>query len=235
MPKDVRDEFVKLSGGERAKLVVIPTASAAATVSGAEAEKLLEPWKKYKLDSLTLLHTLDRKKADDATFVQPLTQATGVWFGGGDQSRLTEAYRGTLVEKELHKLLGRKGVIGGTSAGAAVMGDVMITGGNPVAKVGKGFGFLTHAVVDQHFLKRDRTARLVGVLAQHPGLFGIGIDEGTAAIIHGRALAVAGKSLVVLCLSEGAGRKASQQNLKTGDKADLITLSQDAIARTKAP
>src|SRR5206468_6934717 len=105
----------------------------------------------------------------DAAFVKPLTEATAVWFGGGDQNKIMEAYRGTLVEKELHKLLQHNGVIGGTSAGAAIMSDVMIAGGNPVAKTGKGFGFVTHAVVDQHFLKRDRGERLMGVLAKHPG------------------------------------------------------------------
>jgi cyanophycinase len=229
IPDDIRDEFVKLAGGAKGKLVVIPTASANAD------EKALEPWKKYNLASLTLLHTRDRKKADDAAFVQPLTEATAVWLGGGDQSNLTAAYGGTLVEKELHKLLGRKGVIGGTSAGAAVLSQVMITGGNPVAKVDKGFGFLTHAVVDQHFVNRERTDRLVGVLKQHPGLFGIGVDEATAAIIKGRTLAVFGKSSVSLIQSEGAGRKMSVQTLKAGDKADLIALSRAAIGRTQAP
>ena len=227
MPDDVREQFLKLAGGDKGRLVVIPTASASA------GEKSLEPWKKYELAALTLLHTRDRKQADDPAFVKPLTEATAVWFGGGDQNNLTAAYRGTLVEKELHKLLGRGGVIGGTSAGAAVMSQVMIAGGNPVAKVDRGFGFVTHAVVDQHFLKRERTDRLVGVLKQHPGLFGIGIDEGTAAILKGRTLTVRGVSNVVLCLSEGGGRKLSLVKLKAGDKADLIALSRAAVGRTQ--
>src|SRR5262249_48111817 len=219
----------KRAGGPKAKLVVIPTASA--TADGPDADKALEPWKKYQPASLTLLHTRDRKKADDAAFVKPLTQATAVWLGGGDQSKLTEAYLGTAVEKELKALLERDGVIGGTSAGAAVMSDVMITGGQPTAKVGKGFGFLTHAVVDQHFLKRDRTERLIGVLAKHPGLFGIGVDEQTAAIIHGRTIEVRGTSLVVTVLSAGGNRPLLATKLKAGDKADLIALSRAAIAR----
>jgi cyanophycinase len=230
MPDDVRDEFIKLAGGAGAKLVVIPTANGTADKDG---DKSLEPWTKYKLASLTLLHTRDRKKADDPEFVKPLIEATAVWFGGGDQSKITDAYLGTAVEKELKKLLDRKGVIGGTSAGAAVMSQVMIAGGNPDAKVAKGFGFVTHAVVDQHFLKRDRSDRLVGVLAKHPGLFGIGIDEGTAVILKGRLLTVRGKSEVVLIQSEGGGRKLTRTMLKAGDKADLIALSRSAIARTQ--
>src|SRR5262249_30437995 len=141
LPDDVRDEFVRLAGGPNAKLVVIPTASTAA--DGPDADKALEPWKKYQPVSLTRLHTRDRKKADDPAFVKPLPEATAVWLGGGDQSKLTEAYLGTAVEKELHALLARGGVVGGTSAGAAVMSRVMITGGNPAARVGRGLGFLT--------------------------------------------------------------------------------------------
>jgi cyanophycinase len=233
IPDDVRDEFLKLAGGPKAKLVVIPTASA--TADGAEADKSLEPWKKYPLASLNLLHTRDRNKANDAAFVKPLTEATAIWLGGGDQSKLTEAYRGTAVEKEFKALLSRDGVIGGTSAGAAVMSQVMITGGQIEAKVDKGFGFLSHAVVDQHFLKRERSARLVGVLARHPGLFGIGVDEQTAAIVQGRTLVVRGKSFVVALLSAGANRPLLATKLKAGDKADLIALSRAAIARTQAP
>src|SRR5207244_2058174 len=118
--------------------------------------------------SVVILHTRDRKQADDAKFCEPLDAATAVWFSGGDQSRITAAYKGTLVEKKLHTLFARGGVIGGTSAGAAVLSDVMITGGNPKATTAAGFGFLPGFVVDQHFVKRDRKARLVGVLDAHP-------------------------------------------------------------------
>jgi cyanophycinase len=233
VPDDVRDEFIKLAGGPGAKLVVIPTASAAA--DGANANKALEPWNKYKLAALTLLHTRDRQKANDPAFVKPLTEATAVWLGGGNQSKLTEAYAGTAVAKELQKLLDRGGVLGGTSAGAAVMSQVMITDGKVEAKIGKGFGFLSHAVVDQHFLKRDRQKRLVGVLANHPGLFGLGVDEETTAIVRGRTVEVRGKSVVVTILSAGADRPLLLTKLKPGDKADLIALSRAAIARTQPP
>jgi cyanophycinase len=114
-----------------------------------------------------------------------------------------------------------------------VISQVMIAGGNPVARTAKGFGFLTHAVVDQHFLKRERTDRLVGLLAKQPGLFGIGIDEGTAAVIHSRTLTVLGKSSVVTILSEGRGQKLTQTTLKAGEQADLIELSRAAIARAE--
>src|SRR5206468_722813 len=104
------------------------------------------------------------------------TEATAVWMGGGDQSRLAAAYRGTAVERELKNVLRRGGVIGGSSAGAAVMSSIMITGGNPEAQVDTGFGLLPGFVIDQHFHNRNRLARLRGVLAKNPEYLGLGID-----------------------------------------------------------
>ena len=73
-----------------------------------------------------------------------------MWLSGGDQANLEAAYHGTAVERELRKVLARGGVIGGTSAGAAVMGDLMIRGGDSLADLGPGFGLLRGVVVDQH-------------------------------------------------------------------------------------
>jgi cyanophycinase len=187
-----------LAGGTAARLVVIPTASRSADRKEDE-EWYLSPWRKYSPAKLTLLHTRLREKANDPAFVKPITEATAVWFGGGDQVELVAAYRGTVVEREFQALLKRGGVIGGTSAGAAVMSDVMIEGGNPKADVGRGFGFVTNAVVDQHFLRRSRVNRLIGVLSVRPHLIGLGIDEGTAFILQGDQWSVAGRSYVIAC------------------------------------
>ncbi len=150
LPESVRREFVRLAGGPKAKIVVIPTASSDADGPAAEVAEFLEPWNKMGAASVVLLHTRSRAKADDPAFSRPLEDATGVWFSGGDQSRVTEVYLGTAVERALHAVLGRGGVIGGTSAGAAIMSRVMITGGREKATVGTGFGFLPGTVVDQH-------------------------------------------------------------------------------------
>ena len=196
MPDGVRDRFMALAGGKAARLVVIPTASADAD-KPEEAEGYLKPWRRYEPARLSLLHTRSRDRAEAADFAEPLRDATAVWFSGGDQNQLIAAYRGTAVEREFRALLARGGVIGGTSAGAAVMSDVMIQGGNPRAEVGHGFGFLTGAVVDQHFLKRSRLDRLYGVVADRPGLVGIGIDEGTAFVVEGKRWSVVGRSFVL--------------------------------------
>ncbi len=163
-----------------------------------------------------------------------MTKATGVWIGGGVQQRLTDAYLGTAVEKALHGVLARGGVVGGTSSGAAVMSRLMILQGKTVAETCQGFGFLTGAVVDQHFLKRNRQQRLMGVLETNPGLFGLGIDEGTAVVVEGRRMTVMGASQACICFAGCAEREAKVQLLNNGEQADLVALSRAAIARTRA-
>jgi cyanophycinase len=205
IPDSVRDRFMDLAGGKATKLVIIPTASSSADREG-EQEGYLQPWRRFSPASLTLLHTRSRAKADEAAFVQPIARATAVWIDGGDQVNLIKSYRGTAVERELKSLLERGGVIGGTSAGAAVMSDVMIEGGNPKPNVGRGFGFLANAVVDQHFLRRNRMNRLLAVLTERPHLIGIGVDEGTAFVVQGDQWSVIGRSYVLACEVDKNGK-----------------------------
>lgn len=233
LPEAVRDRFVELAGGKNARLVVLPTASALA--DGSDTARGLEIWKQREVASVVNLHTRNREEANSPDFVKPLTEATGVWLGGGDQSRLVAAYRDTAVEQELRKLLARGGVIGGTSASAAVMSPVMITGGNPSVELGPGFGFLPGVVIDQHFLKRNRVNRLLGALGKLPGHVGLGIDEETAVVVESRSLTVLGKSYALVCLPASSRRPLGIQVLKAGERADLIALSRAAVARARLP
>lgn len=132
--------MVELAGGEHARVVVISTASQ--TADTPDIETYVAWWRQQKLAEMTILHTRSRDMADTEQFVEPLTRATGVWFMGGNQAWLIDTYSGTRTETEMHKLLERGGVIGGTSAGAAVMTKTMIRRGSPTAEVGRGFGFL---------------------------------------------------------------------------------------------
>ncbi|AMV38749.1 cyanophycinase [Planctomyces sp. SH-PL62] len=203
LPDSVRARFVELAGGAQARIVVVPTASEDADATGPELDEFLEPWRKQGVASVKLLHTRSRTMAEEAGFVGQVDQADGVWFSGGDQSRITDAYLGTATEAAFRRLLDRGGVIGGTSAGAAVMSRVMITGGAEKATLGTGFGFLPiPVVVDQHALRRSRINRLLGVLGERPDLTaGVAIDEGTALIVDlaGKTFRVAGESYVVVC------------------------------------
>lgn len=223
VPDQVVDRFVQLAGGDSARIVVIPTASESADTP--EAEHSLDLWKARRAASVVLFHTRSREKANDPAFVEPLRGATGVWLGGGDQSKLTEAYLDTAVERELEALLARGGVIGGTSAGAAVMTRVMIRGGESKADLGIGFDFVRGAVVDQHFLARNRANRLLGVLTSHPALVGLGIDEQTALVVQGGKGTVLGKSYVVLFPPAAQGQPRAMEILKSGGTVDLEVLT----------
>ena len=234
LPEQVAGQFLKLAGGSSARLVIIPTASAGADKE--KAENYLSPWRKRKPASVVLLHTRSRQRADEEAFCLQLREASGVWFGGGSQGRISKAYLGTRVEKELYALLARGGVVGGTSAGAAIMSRVMISGGTAKAELGTGFNLLPGSVIDQHFTARKRRGRLVGVISARPALVGYGIDEGTALIARGRRLMVLGKGAVSVFLAPaGSGavqtRPLKEQLLRQGQVADLTALRRAALAR----
>ncbi len=196
------EEFVELAGGPDARIVVIPGASEAETFPADWGG--LEPLRRSGALNITVLHTRDRERADDEQFVAPLRMATGVWIPGGRQWRLTDAYLDTRTHAELHALLARGGVIGGTSAGASVQATYMVRGapdGNHIMMAEgheQGFGFLRDVAVDQHLLTRGRERDLLQVIAAHPQLLGIGIDESTAIVVHGDTARVIGRSKVAI-------------------------------------
>jgi cyanophycinase len=231
LPDVIRDRFLQLAGGKKGRLVFIPTASE--VLDQRRISYSYSYWRGQGLASVEMLHTLDPKTANDPSFVKPLTEATAAWLGGGDQSRLAAAYRGTAVERELRRLLARGGVIGGTSAGASVMSAVMITGGNPQARVGHGFGLLPDVVIDQHFQNRKRQQRLRGVLKSHPQCLGLGIDEATAVVVHGHTFTVLGRANVSICLPPLERDEGDMKLLKSNDVGDLLALTHKVMARLK--
>lgn len=193
----VERRLVALAGGPKARIVVIPTAS---TIVGKPDEAALtRSFRDLGAGSVQVLHTLSRDKADDPAFCEPIRRANAVWITGGSQARLSEVYRGTRVERELHDLFERGGVVGGTSAGAAVMSDVMIEGGRDEKDlvIGRGFDLLPNSVIDMHFLERGRVQRLLKALETHPGRYGLGIDAATAIEYHAGSFRVLGQSYVM--------------------------------------
>lgn len=201
LPETMYKEFLKLTGPD-AILVVVPTASN----SDVDVEKIQETWKSRGFLEISVLHTRDREVASSAKFTSPLKTATAVWFSGGSQSLIADAYIGTEVEEELYKLMQRGGIIGGSSAGAAILSRVMISGGSgDQPKISTGLELLPEAIIDQHFLKRNRLSRLIASIRTHPGLIGFGIDEGTAIVVCDNEYRIVGKSYVIRVeLVEGA-------------------------------
>jgi cyanophycinase len=220
---EVLGEFVDAAGGEEARVVVITTA--AESVDSDDVEEEMEYWRAQKLARLTVLHTRSRETANDLEFASPLADATGVWFVGGDQAWLADTYIGTVSEQMIHGVMQRGGVVGGISAGAAIMSSVMIRDGVKSPEIGRGFGLLPGTVIDQHFLARNRQERLLEALAAHPGLIGLGIDERAAVVVRGYRLNVVGDSDVVACIPPSSGRPAKVETLRPGEHANLLKLS----------
>jgi len=221
IPDEIIDRFVQLAGGrDKARIVIFPQASSWPDSGielaqdfqnrGARAERLL----------------VRRREADREDAADRLSGATGVWFGGGDQTRLTAALSGTRLERAIHALYENGAVVGGTSAGAAVMSALMLTGderfpggrrpssddsgasitiaqGNVVLE--EGFGFLSGAIVDQHFLRRRRHNRLISAVLESPERLGVGIDESTAVEVDSEGCwTVRGESVAVVYDARGA-------------------------------
>ena len=193
--------FIDLAGGPDAPIVVIPTAGGAA-----EYDRFYPGLRQFRAagaTNLTVIHTNDRAEADSEAFVQPIREAGGVWFPGGRQWRIADSYLDTRTEEELHAVLARGGVIGGSSAGASIQGSYLIRGDTQTNTIMmgdhvEGFGFLRNVGVDQHLLRRNRQFDMLEVIEAMPDLLGIGIDENTAIVVQGDEFEVIGESYVVI-------------------------------------
>ena len=200
MGPEIWNRFIELAGGPAAaNIVVIPTAGEDS--SAARTPRELEQLHNLGVKNLTVLHTRDPKVANQESFVAPLKNATGVWFIGGRHWRLADSYLNTLSHKEFKAVLERGGVIGGTSAGATILGSFMVRGdtkGNSIM-IGDhthGLDFIHNVTIDQHFLRRNRQFDLVDVIKSRPELLGIAIDESTAIVVRQNTFDVIGASYV---------------------------------------
>jgi cyanophycinase len=238
----IMSRFVDLAGGKTASIVIIPMASETPLDYAQGPTEQFLRLGAAKADTLIF----ERGKADSPENLARLKRATGVFFSGGDQVRLYSYMGGTRLLDEVRRLYSAGGVVGGTSAGAAIMSKVMLTGDDRLEADGEsftairsssvvvteGFGLLpSNIVIDQHFLMRKRENRLISVVLEYPGLTGIGIDEATAFIAGpAGACEVLGDSLVSVYDLAGAGpvtadakghlaaRGITLHLLKSGDK-----------------
>ena len=194
-PEKMMRQFVDLAGRfGSGKIIVFPMASSEPAETRA---RLVAEFKGLGTKDAEF-HILTREQALAGEGLSFLDDPGAVFFSGGDQARQMDVLRGTPIHRRLLELYDRGCVMAGTSAGAAVMSEVMITGdekrkveeghefetleaGNIVTV--EGLGFLKTAIVDQHFATRKRHNRLISLLAEHPRLLGVGIDEETAIIV----------------------------------------------------
>jgi len=182
----ILERFVELSGAEEADIVVIPTASRLHE-TGARYEAL---FRELGVDRVTVMDFDTRRDCHEAGRLRRLEAASGIFFTGGNQLRLTTLLGGTPVAKVI-RLRNAHGVtVGGTSAGASILSEHMIAFGDEGSSVisgsvrlAPGLGLTNRFVIDQHFRQRDRLGRLLTALAYNPFAVGIGLDEDTAAFI----------------------------------------------------
>ena len=224
-----------MAGGVDAPLVVIPTAGGGdAYDQDAGVAKSL---RRLGAKNVLVMHTSDPKEADSPKFVKPLKNAGGVWFGGGRQWRLVDAYGGTKSEKMFWDVLNRGGVIGGSSAGATIQGSYLARGDTQNNQImmrdhEEGFGFVNNIANDQHVLARNRQFDLFTILDEKPELLGVGIDEKTAMIVQGDIFEVMGPSYVLVYDQSFWSREGSslknlpEKNrqfyfLRAGDRYDM--------------
>lgn len=232
LPPEIRQRFVELAGGASARIVVIPAFAA----DEKQQSGLRDVWRPFGVTNIRVLQADSREIADRPEFSEPIKTATGVWLSGGQQEWLAKRYAGSRVELELQALVKRGGVIGGSSAGAAVMSKVMIEQGLDTATMGTGLDLFPGAVIDQHFLKRSRLNRLLRVLDSQPELIGFGIDEGTALVVQvskGR-LGVLGDSYVMVCVPHTEKGEPRYEAMKRGDQIDIDAL-RSGTARISSP
>nr|ANY58055.1 Cyanophycinase [uncultured bacterium] len=200
-------EFVRMSGGEAARLVIVPVGSSFPDEVGREYEEAFRALGVSEVARLAIDSREHAKKSDMLALVE---RATGVFFTGGDQMRIMSVLGGTPFDTLLHRRSTDGLVIGGTSAGAAIMSATMIVSGDTSAvrlgavQTGPGMEFLRGVIIDQHFAQRGRIARLLAVVAQFPHELGMGIDENTAVVVEGHTCRVIGSGSVTI-LDAGAG------------------------------
>ncbi len=245
----IMKRFVDLAGGPgRARIIVIPLASSEPVQTG--NDYVAEFHGLGVTDVRAVVPTRAEAMAESTS--AKFDGVTGVFFSGGDQVFITRVIVGTPLQRRLQEIYRAGAVIGGTSAGAAIMSKVMITGDELINKDSanifvsilkgnvqtiEGMGFLDRVIIDQHFVKRKRLNRLISVVLENPTLPGIGIDESTAIIVKpGGTAEVLGEGTVVVVdgrkarniHTDGrgnlAGRNCTMHIFSTGESFDLQTL-----------
>lgn len=184
-PAAVLQKFVELAGGIDSPIVVLPLASGDQVEVARYHRELFENVAKAK--NVKAVFIRSKEDAMRETVVEAIRLSEGVWFTGGNQSRITERLLNTPALEAVLDVLARGGVVGGTSAGTACQGKVMLDGTGVERRVASknlgltpGLGLLDGVILDQHFAARQRQNRLLSAIMENPGYVGLGIDEQTA-------------------------------------------------------
>lgn len=222
--KAILRRFVDLAGGTHAKIVIMTVATELPVEVGAEYVDVFE---EIGVADVRTFDVSSRADANRASAVKAMESATGVFFTGGDQLRITTLLGGTRLDAGIQERLESGLVLAGTSAGASMMSSTMIVDGaaetNPrigIVQMAPGMEFLDGVVIDQHFAQRGRLGRLLSAVAQYPHHLGIGIDEDTALVARHTEFAVIGRGAVSV-VDAGALTYSNLAELKEDDALTL--------------
>lgn len=183
-----------------------------------------------------VMMNFDKTTVQNPKLNDSLQKAKLIFISGGDQTRFMNVVANTPVYNSIHKAFQNGSIIAGTSAGAAVMSEKMITGNQKLEKeysgtfdnirfdnleTTPGLGLVTKAIIDQHFLRRSRYNRLISAMVEFPHLTGIGIDESTAIIVDGNTISVVGESEVIVMKNPKGIQKLKQNKLISMEKMEM--------------
>ena len=202
-----------------------------ATVASHKPEGYFESYQEgfdgLDVGELVELYVEDRSEAMQQEKLSVFEGATGVFFSGGDQLRITSQIGDTPLEARIKEIYEAGGVIAGTSAGASVMCETMLVKGTSEEsyrmgnlQMAPGLGLMRGVIIDQHFAERGRMGRLLGAVAQNPRVLGIGIDEDTAIVVQGSHFAVIGNGAVYV--ADGSG--ITHSNIAEARAEDPVSL-----------
>jgi cyanophycinase len=200
------ERFVDLSGGEDARIVLVTTATDVPEQVHADYERV---FRKLGVEDTRELRLRGRRDADSDEAATIIGNATGVFFSGGDQSKLRTLV-GSRVNDLIEERLEDGLVVAGTSAGATAMGRTMILGGNgsdvsaATVRTGPGLGLLPRALIDMHFGERGRLPRLLSAVALDPDHLGVGLDENTGILVDHTGFDVLGSGVTTVVDAEDA-------------------------------
>ena len=225
---EVFAKFIELAGGPDALIVDVPTAGGDSIDTSDGGRGL----KAAGARNVVVYHTTSRTAADADSFVAKIANARGVWFGGGRHYRLVNSYAGTKSERAFQAVLDRGGVVGGSSAGASILGDYLVRGApsndNRIfnhPQFLKGFAYLRGVAIDQHVVARERLPDLHDSLtSRRPDLLGISEDEGTVWVVRGDSAEIIGRNKAFVYNGRDANDAGKPfLTLRPGDRYNLAT------------
>ncbi len=214
---EILQEFVRYAGGIKARIVILTAATELPIELG---QKYTSLFQQFGAEDVCTFDTRCKEDANSSIALQNIGKATGVFFTGGDQEKIVDTIKDTDLDAAIHRRFAEGMIVAGTSAGAAIMPDMMIFDGdsqtNPrmeIVKMSPGMGFFPGVIIDQHFLQRGRIGRLISALMQQKeAVLGFGIDENTAMLVTDNKIQVIGEGAVTI-IDESSATHSNIDNI----------------------